>query len=89
MRSAARRRASAESRSPPTSAFEKRMTLIPRVFRTRVRSASSSVEPFVLFSVQLDRELRSVAIEIDDEAVDRNLPPKFRSVQSQSPRASP
>jgi hypothetical protein len=34
-------------------------------------------KPFVLLAVELDRELRGVALKVDDEVIERSLPPKL------------
>jgi hypothetical protein len=43
-------------------------------------------KPVVLLAVDLHGELCGVAIEVDDEALERNLPSEFRAVE---PRAAP
>jgi hypothetical protein len=46
-------------------------------------------KPLVLFAVELDDELRGVAIEIDDVTIERDLPPEFCAVKSRAAQAAP
>jgi hypothetical protein len=45
-------------------------------------------KPLVLFAVELDEELRGVAIEIDDVTIERDLPPESCAVKPRAAQAA-
>ena len=45
--------------------------------------------PFMLFAVDLDDELGRVAVEIDDEAIEGDLPPELRAVEARTAQTLP